>query len=153
VAIAISSDEEWRAFCGALGEPEWTKDAKFADVYSRWLNQEELDRLVGDWTKDYTHYEVMEILQRAGVAAGPSLNVVELVEDRHLRQRHFLVEMDHAEMGRRPMPGLPWKFLSQPDPNYRAGPCLGEHNDYVFEELLGLSKEEIARLAEEEVIY
>ena len=153
VAIAIGSEEEWRAFCGAMGEPEWTKDAKFADGYSRWLNQEELDKLVGTWTKDYTHYEVMEILQRAGVAAGPSLSAAELVEDRHLRQRGFLVEMDHTERGKGPMPGLPWRFLSSPGHDYRAGPCLGEHNDYVFGKLLGLSKDEIAKLVEEEVVY
>jgi len=153
VAIAISSEKEWRAFCRSIGKPTWTQDAKLADSHSRWLNQDELDELIENWTKDYTHYEVMEILQRVGVAAGPSLNGVELVEDRHLRQRHFLVEMDHAEMGRRPMPGSPWRFLSQPDHDYRAGPCLGEHNDYVFQELLGLSKDEIARLVEGEIIY
>jgi crotonobetainyl-CoA:carnitine CoA-transferase CaiB-like acyl-CoA transferase len=153
VAIAISSEREWRAFCRSIGQPTWTQDAKFADSYSRWLKQEELDELIENWTRDYTPYEVMEILQRVGVAAGPSLSGAELVEDRHLRQRRFLVEMDHAEMGRRPMPGLPWRFLSQPDHDYRAGPCLGEHNDYVFQELLGLSKDEIARLVEGEIIY
>jgi len=152
VAIAISNEQEWRAFCRAIGKPEWTKDEMFADGYRRWANQEELDKLVGSWTKDYTHYEVMEILQRAGVPAGPSVNVEELVNDRHLKQRHFFIETDHSEVGKRTMLDLPWKFGSLSDREYRAGPCLGEHNDYVFGELLGLSKEEIARLVEEEVI-
>lgn len=154
VAIAVSNEEEWKAFCQAIGEPAWTKDDKFADGYSRWTNQEELDKLVNSWTKDYTHYEVMEILQRAGVAAGPSVNVEELVNDRQLHQRGFFVELDHPnpEVEKGLNSRAPWRLSALPDIVYQRAPRIGEHNDYVFRELLGLSEEEIARLTEEQVI-
>ena len=74
VAIAVSNDEEWACFCQATGHPEWAEDPRFADPLSRWHNQEELDKLITEWTSERTNYEVMHILQEAGVAAGPSLN-------------------------------------------------------------------------------
>ncbi len=154
VAIAISNDSEWSAFCRAIGQPEWTKDERFADGYSRWANQKELDKLVGSWTKDYTPYEVMEILQRSGVAAGPSVNVEELVNDRQLRQRGFFIELEHPnpETEKGLTSGAPWKLSALPDIVYERAPRTGEHNDYVFRELLGLSEEEVAQLKEEQVI-
>jgi crotonobetainyl-CoA:carnitine CoA-transferase CaiB-like acyl-CoA transferase len=113
-----------------------------------------LDKLVNSWTKDYTHYEVMEILQRAGVAAGPSVNVEELVNDRQLHQRGFFVELDHPnpEVEKGLNSRAPWRLSALPDIVYQRAPRIGEHNDYVFRELLGLSEEEIARLTEEQVI-
>ena len=153
VAISVSNDEEWKAFCAAIGSPEWTRDEQFSDQYSRWQNQDELDRLVGEWTRNYTSYEVMEILQKAGVAAGPSLNSDEIVTDPHLNERDFFVALDHPEVGKRVLTGRPWKLSAIPKANYHCAPLFGEHNDYVFGELLGLSKDKIAELVKEKVIY
>jgi len=58
---------EWQAFCHVMGNPDWTRDEKFLDAYCRWKYQEELDRLVTEWTVNYTHYEVTEMLQKVGV--------------------------------------------------------------------------------------
>jgi benzylsuccinate CoA-transferase BbsF subunit len=68
VSIVIANDEEWEAFCNALGNPEWTEDVRFSDAYSRWQNQNELDQLIEQWTVTQTAYEVMEELQQAGIA-------------------------------------------------------------------------------------
>ena len=85
VAIAIANDDEWHAFVDAIGNPEWGTDDRFSDGYRRWENQDELDKLVEQWTISHTPYEVMEILQKAGVAAGPTLNAEELLNDPHLK--------------------------------------------------------------------
>ena len=74
ISIAVGSDDEWKRFCQAIGQPEWTKDEKFATMLSRHNNREELDKKVTEWTIDREHYEVMKILQSAGVAAMPSKN-------------------------------------------------------------------------------
>jgi benzylsuccinate CoA-transferase BbsF subunit len=152
VAIAVSTEEEWLALCQAMGNPEWCRDEKFADELSRWSNQDELDKLIGEWTRNYTHYEVMEMLQKVGVMAGASLDVEEVVTDPHLRERGFIVKIDQPNIGRT-WPGLPWKQTDTLKGNYQPAPALGQHNDYVFGELLGMPKDEIARLVEEQVIF
>lgn len=152
VAIAISNDEEWRAFCNAMGNPEWTNEDRFRDGLSRWKNQEELDQLVGEWTGNRTRFEATDILQKAGVMAGPSLKVEDVAHDPHLAERGFFVELDQPGIGVLPMAGLPWKVVDGPRGDYEHSPALGEHNDYVFKELLKMSDEEMARLQEEEAI-
>ena len=153
VSIAVGSDEEWRAFTNAIGNPEWTEYPSFSDAHSRWRNQQQLDKLVEDWTLARSHYEVMEILQQAGVAAVPSFNSQELYSDPHLKERRFWQEIEHPIIGRQTVAGPPWKLSATPARVYRHGPLLGEHNEYVFGELLGLPSDEIIRLVEEKVIY
>jgi benzylsuccinate CoA-transferase BbsF subunit len=153
VAIAVTNEEEWRALCHALGRKEWLEDERFADQLQRWNNQEELDALITEWTKGRTAHEVMEILQKAGVPAGPSANVDQMVDDPQLRERDFFVEIDHPLMGKGLYASLPIRLSACARGNYSPAPMLGEHNSYVFHELLGMPEEEIARLVEEEVIY
>lgn len=152
VAIAISSDEEWDAFCEAIGNPAWCKEEKFSDAYKRWKNQEELDKLITSWTQQHTHYEVMHILQSAGIAAAPSYNIRELISDPHLKERGFFGQIEHPEVGKRIMYGTPWRLSATPAKIYAPAPLLGQHNDYVFRELLGISQREINKLVEEGVI-
>ena len=64
VVIAVASEEEWQSFCNAIGNPEWVKQEIFSDELSRWHNQDELDRLIQEWTRERDHYEVMELLKR-----------------------------------------------------------------------------------------
>lgn len=146
VAIAVGSEEEWLAFCKAIGEPAWTKDDKFADTVSRWRNQDELDKLVSEWTRTRTSYEVMETLQKAGVASGPSFNLKELVTDPHLNERGYFFEQDHPEAGRKVVSGLPWRMSQHPDLEYKPAPLLGQHNDYAFHELLGFSQADVEKM-------
>jgi benzylsuccinate CoA-transferase BbsF subunit len=153
VAIAVANDEEWRALCRAMGEPAWTTDPRFADVLGRHRHQEELDQRLAEWTRQHTPYDIMHRLQAAGVAAGPVMNIYDLLEDPHLSKRGFLVEIEHPDLGPRTVAGLPVHFSAMPQLDYFRAPILGEHNDYVFGELLGLSQDEIQRLQEEKVIW
>ena len=151
VAIAVSSDEEWRALCQVMGNPDWSKKERFSDQFNRWQNQDELNKLIATWTKDFTHYEVMHKLQDAGVAAGASLNTEEMFNDPHVRERGIFIEKDHPEAGKTIVWRSPWK--SALTANNPPAPCLGEHNEYVFKTLLGMSDNEIDRLTNEKVIY
>jgi len=153
VSIAVASDEEWQAFCQATGHPEWAADERFADAFGRWKNQEELDRVVTEWTVNHTHYEVTEILQKAGVAAMPSLSNAEIFADPHFKERGLAVEVQHAVMGKQVVLGPPWRFSETPARVTKAAPLIGEHDEYVFGDLLGLSSKEVSRLVDEEVIF
>lgn len=152
VAIAVSTEEEWQALCRVLGQPDWMKDERFSDPINRRNNQDELDELIGAWTGHHTHYEAMHILQEAGVPAGAVLDAAELLNDEQLRARGFFQEINHPECGSRKYCGLPIKISGTPEPSKKPAPCLGEHNQYILGELLGLSKEEITQLEEKDII-
>jgi len=153
ISIAIANDEEWEAFCAALSNPEWTKEERFSDTYTRWQNQEELDHLIEEWTLNHTDYEVMEKLQKSGIAAVPSFSSMELCTDPHLKERGAWVEVNHPIIGKQTVAAPPWKLSATPAQIQRSGPLLGEHNQYIFGELLGISSDEITRFIEEKVIY
>jgi len=152
VSIAVATDEEWQAFCTAIGNPPWTEKERFTNQLSRWYNQDELDKLITEWTSQHEHYEVMHTLQHAGVTAAAVLNAGELINDPHLRERGYFVEVTHPQAGTHPHPGLPLKLSQNPLESDRPAPCIGEHNEYVFGEILGMTGEEITRLREEQVI-
>ncbi|UCC59450.1 MAG: CoA transferase [Dehalococcoidia bacterium] len=153
VSIAVATDEEWRALCGAAGHPEWVNDERFADAYSRWENEKELDETISGWTINYTHYEVTEMLQNAGVAAMPSFSNEEIFSDPHFKERGLAVDVEHPAIGKQTVLGPPWRLSETPARVTKSAPLIGEHNDYVFKELLGMSGEEIERLTAEEIIY
>lgn len=153
VSIAIREDEEWQAFCAVMGEPEWASDERFSDAFGRWRHQDEIDRLVTGLTVDHTTYELTEMLQEAGVAAMPSLSNEEIFRDPHFRDRQLAVEVEHPAMGKQVVLGPPWRFSETPARVTRASPLLGEHNEYVFGELLGIPSSEIRRLQDERVIF
>jgi len=151
IVIAVSSDEEWRALCYVMGNPQWGSDERFADVTGRLANQDELNKLIGHWTIGYNHSELAEMLQARGIKAGAVLNAAELVDDPHLKERGFFEEVEHPEAGKHIMPGISWKMSRTPGRIERPTPCFGEHNRCVFSELLGMSDEEIEELAQEGV--
>jgi benzylsuccinate CoA-transferase BbsF subunit len=153
VSIAVKTDEEWRNLCQALGNPPWTEDDRFSDRYSRLLNQDALDKLVGQWTANYSPGEVTEILQRAGVAAAPFLISKEQYHDPHFKERGIFVEVNHPKSGREVFYGIPCKLSDTPGEVRASGPLLGQHNEYVFKELLGLSQGDFEHLVEEKIIF
>jgi crotonobetainyl-CoA:carnitine CoA-transferase CaiB-like acyl-CoA transferase len=153
VAIAVANQKEWKAFCRLLGNPPWTKRPEFSDELSRRKNQDELDKNVEAWTSQFGCYEVAEKLQKAGIAAAPSLSTRQIVDDPHIKARGFFFETVHPFMGNICLASLPWRLSDTVRGNYTYPPLLGEHNDYVFGQLLGLSQEEINRLRQEKVFY
>jgi len=152
ITIAISSDQEWEKFCEAIGNPSWTKEERFTTTLGRWQNQEELNRLIEAWTSQHDHYEAMHILQGVGVIAGPVLTNKELLFDPHLKERGFFEVVDHPSVGKRPYAGMAFKLSKTPGRIRTPAPLLGEHNQRILKEYLGLSKEEISKLEEENVI-
>ena len=154
ISIAVATDEEWQALCEAMERPELTKDERFADGASRYEHQEELDRIIEEWTVTKTDYQVMEHLQRFGVAAVPSFSSPEIHSDPHLRARGCFNDLEvPGEKRRWRVLGPPWKFSATPASITRRGPQMGEHTAYVLGELLGMSQEEIARLEKERITY
>jgi crotonobetainyl-CoA:carnitine CoA-transferase CaiB-like acyl-CoA transferase len=152
VVISIASDTQWERFCQALGNPAWARERRFATAAGRKAAEDELDRYLTAWTKQYDHYQVMESLQNAGVAAGAVLSGPEILSDAHLAAREFLLAIDKAEAGMHLYPGFVPRFSPDASAVHLPAPCFGEHNAYVFGTLLGLPGEEIEQLAKERII-
>lgn len=153
ISIAVATDEEWKSLCTVMGSPDWSKDKKFKDSLGRWENRFELDGYISKWTVDYNHYDLMKILQEANIAAMPSLNAEEILNDPHTKARELFTEVDYPSLGSQVVMKPAWKFSETEATIRKAGPLLGEDSEEVFSTILGLTKGEIQRLVEEEIIY
>jgi len=152
VAIAVETDEEWHSLCQVIGHPQWLDDERFRDRRSRKAHEQELDVLLTAWTQERTQTEIMSRLQNAGVAATPVYDTESLIADPQFQHREYLVSPGHPVTGNHPVAGIPGKY-SAIEPRYTPAPCLGQDNEDVCRNLLGLSRDEIARLQEEKVMY
>jgi benzylsuccinate CoA-transferase BbsF subunit len=151
-AIGVFTDEEWKCFCRVIGNPQWTKEARFASLAERKRNEDELDRLVEAWTVNYPPEEVMNLMQAAGVPAGLVETEEDMMEhDPQFRHANFFRTLDHAEVGKYRSPRPPF-VLSKAACEVRCAPLIGEHNAYVCKEILAMDDEEIAELVTEGVI-
>ena len=149
--IAVCTEEEWRAFCRASGHPEWTEDARFQSFAARKAHEDELDALIGTWTSGLAPRDVMAMLQAAGVRAGVVNRLSDLFADPQLMHRRIWRELPHAELERFHYVAPPYT-LSETPAELRPSPLLGEHNQRVYREILGLPDEEIERLIADGVI-
>ncbi len=118
----------------------------------RLKNHDLLDVEIGDWFKKREHYEVMHLLQKAGIACGPVLKGREILENPHLNNRDFFIELDHKDAGTHKYAGNPIKASKTPPEFKLPAPCLGEHNDYVLSELLGLFDDKIDSLKDMRIV-
>ena len=144
--IAVETEEEWRKFCWAIGEPEWTQDTKFSTLEDRLEHQDELDRRVAEWTSERTPHQVMHLLQRAGVAAGAVQTGEDVYRDPQLRSQGLIVEVPDPETGPIEYPAPALRLGGRRLPISRGG-HLGEFSRQVFVDLLGLEEGELDRLA------
>jgi len=152
VSIAVKTDEEWQGFCRAIGNPDWTTQEKFRDSAERIAHAAELDEHVAAWTKKHDNHEISELLQKAGVAAAPMLDTSEIFLDPHMNERKVFVDVEHPVMGNTVLYNWPWK-MNDIESRMQRAPLFGEHSEYVFGEILGISQEEIKKFVEQEVIY
>ena len=144
VAIAVTSDEDWRRLCHVMGDPEWAGDPRFDSVVGRKENEDEVDRLIGEWTKGFPPEQVMAMLQGAGIAAGVVQTGDDLLSDPQLKHREHLRGLNHPVIGPQSYHAPAYRLSQTPCALTMPAPCVGEHNHYVYKEILGFSEDEIA---------
>lgn len=150
ISIAVGSDAAWTALAAAMGQPELAAHPHFATLAGRKSREAELNRRIRDWTVNQSAAELAESLQKQGVAAAKSLASVDLVADPLLWERGFFREVQDRAGNSRTIVGPSWK-MSREAQISDAAPRLGEHNAYVFGELLGLSEERQRELVDASV--
>ena len=152
IVINVTSEEEWRGLCVATGNEGWLRDSRFADEEVRCKNAEVLGRLIEGWTRGQDKLGAMKMLQAARVPALAVLDDEDLYRDPHLAERGFFQEMENPVAGVHRYPGPLWKLTAVKQRPTLPPNGLGEHNDQVYGEVLGLSAGEIQALRASGVI-
>lgn len=148
VVIAVEKEEQWDALCRVMGNPGWTTDRKFASYLSRYEHQDELDPLISAWTRSLKKSDVMCFLQEAGVPSGQVSNHAEVTSDPQLRGRNFFQWVDMPGTGVHEYPSIIGRLSETPNAIRTPPPRLGEHNEYVYKQLLGYTDSEYRQLEE-----
>ena len=151
IAIAVTNDEEWEALVEALGDPEWARAERFATLTGRIENQEALEELLAAVTAEWDAYHLMYALQAAGVPAGVVQKTSDLFSDPQLTYRKHFWFLDHAEIGVHSYDGPSFRMSKTPGELVMPAPIMGQHNEYVYKEVLGMSEEEYAEGLVEDV--
>jgi formyl-CoA transferase len=154
VVIAANQDTVFRRLCTAMGRPELATDERFSNHGARGRNQDELDKIIGDWASARHPDEIMSTLSDAGVISGPINTVAEVVRDPQLRARGMIAEHWDDRVERTVLgPGVVPVLSKTPGTIRSAGPARpGQHNDDVYTGLLGKTGAELEALRAEGVI-
>ena len=150
--MAVSCEEEWQSLCCVLGNPDWTKENRFATMAGRKENRKELDGLLAKWTIQHNAEEVVNLLQEAGISSGMVQNAEDLSRDPQLMARKFFIQLEHPVLGKTISDRSPIRFEEDFTVDWKAAPLLGEDNRYVFLKLLGLTESDLSSYAEKGII-
>lgn len=150
----MTSDCEWKALVEIIGQPELANNPRYATASARIARRDEVNGLVTSWCKASDADAAAALLQSAGVAAHVSWSASDIVTDPHMSSRNSIVEVTESDGKTRKAIGFPARFSKSEAPGMDRGtPALGEHEDYVFGELLGIGARERARLVDTQVIF
>jgi crotonobetainyl-CoA:carnitine CoA-transferase CaiB-like acyl-CoA transferase len=146
IAIHVESDAQWEALRRVMGDPLWARDGRFSTNDGRAAHHAEIDRGIAAWTAGLDDYELMHLLQANGIAAAPVLEASRMFDDPHLRARTFFRTQTVAGAGTHEYVGPLWQFPETPVEFFQPPVTFGEHNDYVYRDLLKVSDDEFAAL-------
>ena len=154
LVIAANQDTVFRRLCAAMGHPELATDGRFANHVARGRNQDELDKIIGDWAAQRQPADIIATLSEAGVISGPINTVAEVVADPQLQSRGMIADHWDERIERNVKgPGVVPVLSDTPGTIRYAGAARpGQHNDEIYHELLGKTLEEIAALRTEGVL-
>ena len=152
VLIAANQDTVFRRLCEAMQQPALADDARYDSHQSRGAHQQELDELIGRWTAGQKTRAVLALMDTHGVPAGQIYRAPEMLEDPHFAEREAIVSVPHPQFGKIRMQNVVPKLSETPGGIRRPSPALGEHNDEIYVDFLGMPRERYERLKAARVI-
>jgi benzylsuccinate CoA-transferase BbsF subunit len=153
VSISIDNNIQWNEFCELINQVKWVNNSDFNTVEKRKLYELEIDKVINDWTKLQEDYDVMHILQAIGIEAAPSLDISRVYSDPSLYESGFLSNHVFADGTEKMLPTLPWNFTNISDFELSAAPNIGDSNEKIYLDLLGIDIKIYKDLIEKKVIY
>jgi crotonobetainyl-CoA:carnitine CoA-transferase CaiB-like acyl-CoA transferase len=146
IAIAVASDAEWRQLCEALGAPGLDSEPRFRTLAQRQAHRHLLDTHLAEAIRGQDATRLAARLRAAGVAASKSATTLNMVADETLWQRGIYRSVSDWKTGSRPIVGVPWRMSRASAVISNGAPRLGEHNAYVYCDVLGRTAEELEQL-------
>lgn len=152
ILIAANQDTVFGRLAEAMGQPELTKDKRYATHAARGVHQEELDELVAAWTRTVDADEIEMIMAESGVPAGKIYRAPDMLEDAQFKARQAIITVMHPKFGELRMQNVAPKLSATPGKVRAPAPELGQHNEEIYGQLLNLSTKRIAKLKSEGII-
>jgi crotonobetainyl-CoA:carnitine CoA-transferase CaiB-like acyl-CoA transferase len=152
IALAVATDEQWRALCSLMGDPDWSRAPELGGASGRHAAHDAIDERLRTWLGGIGRDATVEQLVGAGIPAHALINGYYLMPNPQLEHRKFFQLLEHPYLGTKRYPGLPMRFSAMAPRHRSAPPTLGQHNEAVLAGELGLSPEEIAELRRKQVI-
>ncbi len=152
IAIITVTEDHWLGILDAIGRPELALEPRFKTNPERVKVMDEVDAIVEAWTRTKPRDEAIAILRRHRVPSAPVRNLREVINDPHMHQRGMLEEIDHPDLGRITVPTSPLRYHGADRVATTPSPRVGQHNDKVYQEWLGLSADEVAKMKANGVI-
>lgn len=152
--VVLVLDRQWPKFCEAIGRPELVDDPRYATAADRLARRAEVNKLLEDWMAGFdSDAAVVAALDAHRVPAAPVLRPEESFDHEYYRHRELIVRVPDPILGEVDVPGLPIKFSDLPRRDPVAAPLLGQHNQAVLSELLGMDGAEVSRLVDSGVLF
>ena len=152
VLIAANQDTVFSRLAEAMGQPGLATDPKYSTHGARGAHQAELDALVEQWTQTLGTRQVLDLMDQFGVPAGLIYRAPDMLEDEHFKARDAIVTVPHPDFGELRMQNVAPKLSETPGSVRSPSPALGQHNDEIYLQVLGLAPERYAELRTAKVI-
>jgi formyl-CoA transferase len=152
ILVAANQDTVFRRLAAVMGAPELADDPRYATHSARGVNQPELDDRIAAWTATLAADPLLATLEAAGVPAGRIYRAADMLADPHFAAREDIVRLPHAEFGEVAMQNVAPRLSATPGRVAWPGPALGQHNDEVYQGVLGLGAGDVEQLREKRVV-
>jgi CoA:oxalate CoA-transferase len=146
IRIIALTPRQWDALMRVLDNPDVLQTEEWRSFMYRIGNADDLYALMLEFTTKYTMRELFEAGRREGVPIAPILSIADFYNSPQTKAREYFVEVDHPVAGKADYPGPPYKWTETPATMRRPAPCIGEHNEEVYCQELGLSRDDLASL-------
>ncbi len=152
IVMVCFSQPTFQSLCSLMGKPELATDPRFSDNELRNQHEEELRRIITNWTSTLSQEEAIKILQDSRIPAGPVWNLQQLTQSAHVETRGLIQQADHTRFDKIPVVPQPVKFSGTSISGAPSVPLLGENTDQVLSGLLNMDSKKIAELREKKII-
>jgi formyl-CoA transferase len=152
VMIGANQDTVFTRLCEAMQAPELAADARYRDHQARGTHQAELDEVIANWTATLGTQELLALLEKSGVPSGLIYRAADMLDDPHFQARAAIVSTPHPHFGALRMQNVAPRFSASPSAIRSPAPDLGQHNEQVYSQLLGMAASELAALRSRGVI-
>ncbi|WP_153722859.1 CaiB/BaiF CoA transferase family protein [Sporosarcina cascadiensis] len=131
IVIATANEPLFVKLCSVMGKEELLEDERFKTDILRGKNEAELKVILEEWLSGYTADEAVDLISQAGVPCSTILNIAEISESDHIKEREMLLDVEHPVAGKTRIPGNPVKLSATPVQIKSPSPALGEHNNMI----------------------